>query len=136
MAKLRHLAIASRDPDATAQFYMDVFGFSKLRTTERPTHYGHILRDGTINLAILKFKTDGAAGIERGAGYSGLHHIGFEVEDVTAAAARVTAAAGSPRTDIDEALGIRADDVRKGELKYAGPDGVLFDLGEPGFWQL
>jgi catechol 2,3-dioxygenase-like lactoylglutathione lyase family enzyme len=136
MAKLRHVAIATQDPDATAQFYMDAFGMVKLRTTERPTHYGHILSDGTINLAILKFKTDGAAGTERGTGYSGLHHIGFEVEDVTEAAGKVAAAAGRPRTDIDEALGIRADAARKGELKYAGPDGVVFDLGEPGFWQV
>ena len=24
----------------------------------------------------------------------------------------------------------------KGEFKYAGPDGVIFDLSQPGVWQL
>ena len=66
MAKLRHLAIATDDPDATAQFYVDVFEFTRLRTAQGKTYHGHILSDGTINLAILKFETDEAAGVEFG----------------------------------------------------------------------
>jgi catechol 2,3-dioxygenase-like lactoylglutathione lyase family enzyme len=135
VAKLRHLAIASQDPDTSARFFTEAFGFQKLRTTDRPTHYGHILTDGTINLAILKFRTDGAAGVELGTGFTGLHHIGFEVEDADTAAEKVLAAGGRSRKDIDAALGVRTNGDRKGELKYSGPDGVLFDLGEPGFWR-
>ena len=58
MAKLRHLAIATDDPDRTAQFYIDVFEFQKIREAEGKWGYGHILSDGTINLAILRFTTD------------------------------------------------------------------------------
>ena len=136
MAKLRHLAIATEDPDRTAQFYIDVLEFKKVRAAEGKWGHGHILSDGTINLAILKFVTDEAAGVERGVGFRGLHHIGFEVDDVEGTAQRVEAAGANARTDIDEALGIAHDGPIKGEFKYEGPDGVVFDLSQPGVWQL
>ncbi|HUP73671.1 MAG TPA: VOC family protein [Acidimicrobiales bacterium] len=136
MAKLRHLAIATDDPDRTAQFYIDVLEFKKVRAAEGKWGHGHILSDGTINLAILKFVTDEAAGVERGMGFRGLHHIGFEVDDVEGTAQRVEAAGANARTDIDEALGIPHDGPIKGEFKYEGPDGVVFDLSQPGVWQL
>jgi len=136
MAKLRHLAIATDDPDRTAQFYVDVFDFKRLREAKGVWGHGHILSDGTINLAILKFVTDAAAGAEKGKGFRGLHHIGFEVDDVDGAAQRVEAAGANARADIDEALGIPHDGPIKGEFKYEGPDGVVFDLSQPGVWQL
>ena len=136
MAKLRHLAIATDDPDRTAQFYIDVLEFKKVRAAEGKWGHGHILSDGTINLAILKFVTDEAAGVEKGMGFRGLHHIGFEVDDVEGTAQRVEAAGANARTDIDEALGIPHDGPIKGEFKYEGPDGVVFDLSQPGVWQL
>lgn len=136
MAKLRHLAIATDDPDRTAQFYIDTFEFTKVRSAEGIWGHGQILTDGTINLAILKFITDEAAGVERGVGYRGLHHIGFEVDDIDAVASRVEAAGCRAREDIDTALGIPHDGPIKGEFKYEGPDGVVFDLSQPGVWQL
>lgn len=135
MAKLRHLAVATHDPDATAKFYMDVFDFTHLRSAEGAWGHGHILTDGTINLAVLQFVTDAAAGAEKGVGYVGLHHIGFEVDDVDEAMGRVEGAGARSRDDISHALGIPDDAPIKGEFKYEGPDGVVFDLGEPGFWQ-
>jgi len=134
MAKLRHLAIASVDPDTTAQFYVDVFGFERLRVAKGETYYGHILSDGTMNLAILRFDTDAAAGAERGQSFVGLHHIGFEVDDVEDAARKVTAAGAIARHDINDALGLDTSMHVKGEFKFSGPDGVVFDLSEPGIW--
>lgn len=136
MAKLRHLAIATDDPDRTAQFYVDTFEFRRIREASGEWGYGHILSDGTINLAILRFTTDAAAGIEKGQAYRGLHHIGFEVDDVDATAQRVADAGCSARNDIDAALGITHDGPFKGEFKFEGPDGVVFDLSPPGVWQL
>ena len=136
MAKLRHLAIATDDPDRTAQFYVDTFEMRRVRSARGQWGWGHILSDGTINLAVLCFATDAAAGVERGTGYRGLHHIGFEVDDVEAAATRVEAAGCPARTDINDALGIPHDGPIKGEFKYEGPDGVVFDLSPPGVWQI
>ncbi len=136
MAKLRHLAIATDDPERTAQFYVDAFDFVKVRDASGVWGHGQILSDGTINLAILNFATDEAAGVEKGTGYRGLHHIGFEVDDVDGAAERVSTAGCRARTDIDDALGIPKHGPIKGEFKYEGPDGVVFDLSQPGIWQL
>jgi catechol 2,3-dioxygenase-like lactoylglutathione lyase family enzyme len=136
VAKLRHLAIATDDPDRTAQFYIDTFEFARVRTVTGVWGRGHILSDGTINVAILKFATDEAAGVEKGISYRGLHHIGFEVDDIEGLAERVSAAGCRPRSDIDAALGIPHDGPIKGEFKYEGPDGVVFDLSEPGIWEL
>jgi len=136
MASLRHLAIATQDPDTTAQFYMDAFDFKPVRRASGAWGYGHILTDGTLNLAILRFTSDAAAGVERGSSYSGLHHLGFEVDDIEASAERVEKAGGRPRQDINDGLGLKADGPVHGEFKFEGPDGVIFDLGEQGFWQL
>jgi methylmalonyl-CoA/ethylmalonyl-CoA epimerase len=136
VAKLRHLAISTQDPDRTAQFYVDAFEFREVRAVEGPWGRGRILSDGTINLAILHFITDEAAGVERGRDYVGLHHIGFEIDDVETAARRVSELGARSRGDIDDALGLRHDGPVKGEFKYEGPDGVVFDLSQPGVWQL
>ena len=62
MGKLRHFAMSVPDPWKTAEFYMEVFGFEKVQTVQGKWGYGHMLGDGTISLAILRFDTDVAAG--------------------------------------------------------------------------
>src|SRR5438874_8632406 len=79
MAKLRHLAIACKDPDAMADFYMKAFDFKNVRTSDGPLAYGHHLSDGTIDLAILRFKT---YQIGKGTDDTGLHQFGILVEDL------------------------------------------------------
>ena len=137
MAKLRHIAVATQDADRSAEFFMKAFGFRKVRRVDGSAVCGHILTDGTINLAILDFKTDEAAGKELGRKYSGLHHLGFEVENIEAATEQVVSANGTVRADINAALGIGRDDAEhhSGEFKFGGPDGLIFDLAEPGFWK-
>ena len=82
MAKLRHIAIATQNAEETAKFYVEVFGMTQLSSIETPIVSGAFLTDGTINLAILDFKNDQVAGAERGKNWSGIHHIGFEVENL------------------------------------------------------
>ncbi len=135
MAKLRHIALATEDPDATAQFYVDVFGFDRVRQTTGEWGYGHILTDGTINMAVLRFTDPAAAGVEKGAAFVGLHHLGIEVDDIEGTVGRVKAAGGVERPDINEALGVKHTTETRGELKFEGPNGVIFDLGLPGFWK-
>jgi catechol 2,3-dioxygenase-like lactoylglutathione lyase family enzyme len=122
MAKLRHLAIACKDPDAMADFYIKAFDFKNVRTSDGPLAYGHHLSDGTIDLAILRFKTDQ---IGRGMDYTGLHHFGILVEDLDNAAKRVETHGGTHYMDQSD-----AERVGGFEVKMYGPEGVLFDIAE------
>ena len=135
MAKIKHIAIATQDVEATARFYIEVFGLEEVGKVDSPNASGYYLSDGNINLAILNFKNDQVAGPEYGTGYSGIHHIGFEVESLEEMAARLEKAGSSPREEINRALGIGMDGPRHAnvEVKYSGPDGVIFDVSETGW---
>lgn len=133
MAKLRHLAVTTHDPDATASFYVDSFDLTRVSSFHAWWGRGHVLTDGTISVSILEYFDSAAAGAERGASFVGLHHIGFEVDDVDACSRRVHAAGARARHDISDALGIPDDASIK---EFEGPDGVVFDLGGQGVWTL
>ena len=135
MAKLRHIAIATQNAEETAQFYVDAFGLSKISSINTPIVSGCFLTDGTINLAILDFKNDEVAGTERGKDWTGIHHIGFEVESLEEIAEKLAAAGGTPRDDINQALGIGLGSGQHGnaEVRYSGPDGVTFDVSQMGW---
>ena len=135
MAKLRHIAIATQDEDATAKFYIDVFGMTEVGKIDIPIVSGYFLSDGTINLAILHFKNDQIAGAERGKEWSGIHHFGFEVENVEETMQKLAAAGASPREDINQVLGMGREGSRHGnaEIRYSGPDGVMFDISRTGW---
>jgi glyoxylase I family protein len=135
MAKIKHIALSTQDPDTTAKFYMDVFGLKQVGRIDNPNTTGYYLTDGDLNLAILKFKNDAVAGVERGKDWSGIHHFGFQVESLEDITERL-AAAGSPRRDdINTALGVGHGDKRYAnvEVKYIGPDGVTVDVSESGW---
>ena len=135
MPKIKHIAISTQDVDTTAKFYMDVFGMKEIAKLDGPGAKGYYLSDGDLNLAILNFKSDAVAGVERGKGWSGIHHIGFQVESLEAIAERLAAAGSEPRTDVNEALGVGHGRRTGGnvEVKYSGPDGVMLDVSETGW---
>ena len=135
MAQIKHIAIATQDSKKTAQFYQEVFGMRQVAEIDGPTARGFFLSDGKINMAILDFKSDEAAGAERGVDYSGIHHIGFEVESLEEIAKKMEAAMAEPRDDINQALSIGMGQHRKAnvEVKYSGPDGVIIDVSETGW---
>lgn len=135
MARIKHIAIATQDVETTARFYIDVLGLEEVGKVNSPNASGYYLSDGHINLAILNFKNDDVAGPEYGTGYSGIHHIGFEVDDLKEQAAKLEAAGSGPREEINRALGIGMDTHRTAnvEVKYAAPDGVIIDISETGW---
>ena len=121
MAKLRHLAIACKDPDAMADFYIKAFDFKLVSSNDGTLAYGHHISDGTIDLAILRFKSDQ---IGKGMNYTGLHHFGILVENVDEAQKVVEALGGKHYLDT-------TDQGPGGfEIKMYGPEGVLFDVAE------
>jgi catechol 2,3-dioxygenase-like lactoylglutathione lyase family enzyme len=135
MAKIKHIAISTQDVEATAKFYIDVFGLEVAGKVDSPGASGYYLSDGDLNLAILHFKNDVVAGAERGAAYSGIHHIGFQVESLSDISGKLSAAGSAPRDDVNQALGV-GHGVRTGgnvEVKYSGPDGVMVDVSETGW---
>ena len=135
MPKIKHIALSTQDVDGTAKFYMDVFGMKEIAKLDGPGAKGYYLSDGDLNLAILNFKNDAVAGVERGKDWSGIHHIGFQVESLEAIAERLTSAGSVPRDDINQALGVGHGTHRTAnvEVKYIGPDGVTVDVSETGW---
>jgi len=135
MAKIKHIALSTQDPDATARFYIDVFGMKQIGRIDSPSARGYYLSDGDLNLAILNFKNDAAAGAERGKEWSGIHHIGFQVESLEAITDRLAAAGSERREDINQALGLDPSRPRHTnvEVKYKGPDNVVLDVSETGW---
>jgi glyoxylase I family protein len=137
MAKIKHIALSTQDPEKTAKYYMDVFGLKQVGRVNSPGATGFYLTDGDINLAILKFKNDAVAGVERGKDWSGLHHFGFQVDSMEDTVERL-AAAGSPRRDdVNQALELgHGGERRYGgnvEVKYSAPDGIMVDVSESGW---
>ncbi len=118
MAKLRHIAVTVPDMEEAATFYEKTFGM------ERVFESGIVimLSDGTISLAILKFKTDEQAGDERGKNFHGLHHMGFVVDDIAESSEAIEENGGKYH--------MRLPDSAEGatEIKFRDPNGVVFDI--------
>jgi catechol 2,3-dioxygenase-like lactoylglutathione lyase family enzyme len=135
MAKIKHIALSTQDPEKTAKFYVDVFGMKQIGRVDHPAVSGFFLTDGDLNLAVLKFKNDAVAGVERGKDFSGIHHIGFQVDSLEEIAERLAAAGSARRDDVNDALGVGQSEKRYAnvEVKYSGPDGVMVDVSETGW---
>jgi catechol 2,3-dioxygenase-like lactoylglutathione lyase family enzyme len=135
MAKIKHIAIATQDPEKTAQFYKEVFGLREIAKIDSPGASGFHLTDGDINFAVLKFKNDATAGVPQGKDYTGLHHIGFEVDSIEAIDKKLSAAGAPIRDDINDALGLGKNQPShvNAEVKYSAPDGVIIDISETGW---
>ena len=135
MAKIKHIAIATQDPEKTAQFYKEVFGLKEIAKINSPGATGFHLTDGDINFAVLKFKNDQTAGVPQGKSYSGLHHIGFEVHSIEAVDKKLADAGAPIRDDINQALGLGRNLAShvNAEVKYSAPDGVIIDISETGW---
>ena len=132
MARIKHIALTTQNPEKVAAFYKAAFGLEEIRRSPSGAVF---LTDGYINLAILNWKTDEDADVgANGANYSGIHHIGFEVEDLNDACANLEKVQGqrlSQKEGLDRAMGPRGP--RNFEMKWAGPDGVVMDISHTGW---
>jgi catechol 2,3-dioxygenase-like lactoylglutathione lyase family enzyme len=135
MAKIRHIALTSADPGKLADFYKDVFGMTEVRRNPNGQVF---LTDGYINVALLNFKTpsDEDPG-PNGGYYSGMHHIGFQVDDIEATAEKLDNAGGSrlTRTTMAGTGGLfgYGPGPSNAEVKFSGPDGVVLDMSVSGW---
>ena len=134
MPKIKHIALSTQDVEGTARFYIEVFGMKEVGKIDDPGTRGCFLTDGDINLAILNFKNDTAAGVERGKAWSGIHHIGFQVQSLDAIGERLAQAGSQRREDVERALGVSGRQAHGNvEVKYTGPDAVMLDVSETGW---
>jgi catechol 2,3-dioxygenase-like lactoylglutathione lyase family enzyme len=132
VARIKHIAIRTPDPEKTAAFYKDVFGLKEVGLGRN----GCYLSDGHINLAILRCRNEGTDESPRDvSGYAGIHHLGFVVDDVEETSQKLEAAgakAMTSRTDVPHST--TAGDARSYyEIKYRGPDAQEMDITETGW---
>jgi catechol 2,3-dioxygenase-like lactoylglutathione lyase family enzyme len=121
MAKLRHIALHTPDPEKTAEFYKRVFDMVEVGRTDSPSAEGIFLSDGTINLSVVRYKTEEVADRGDGLGSAfGLHHFGFWVENEDDTRRKLKEAGAAYRFTVD-----REDFF---EEKYKGPDAVMIDI--------
>jgi len=128
MAKLRHIAIAVADPEATAAFFEAAFGMWRAGDAMR----GVYLTDGVMNVALLNFGDEVVAGHEDRRNVKGLIHFGMWVDDLESSEAAIVAAGGSYLTGRQEAE--QSNPNVYYEVKYKSPEGIVFDITQTG-WQ-
>src|SRR5215472_10273680 len=132
MPRIKHIALTTKEPAKVAAFYKDAFGMEEIR---RAPNGAVFLTDGYINLAILHRKTEKSADVgPNGPNYSGIHHFGFEVDDLAEASEKLEKVQGERLTQkegLDTAMAPRGP--RNFEMKWAGPDGVVLDVSHTGW---
>jgi catechol 2,3-dioxygenase-like lactoylglutathione lyase family enzyme len=138
MARIKHIALVTDDPAKTAEFYKQHFGLTELyRRPSGTGEKGVWLSDGYIYFAILKYGTADAPKLGPGQSSElrGIHHIGFQVDDIEATERQLKQAGVKPvpmergerppREPTQEMVGVN--------LKYLGPDEVHFDVRQRGW---
>jgi catechol-2,3-dioxygenase len=117
MAKLRHLAILTHQPEKLAEFYKKVFEMKEMHRTKNGSFH---LSDGEVNLAILNANDPKEPGHR-----PGLYHFGFHVEDHADIARRIKEVypEGAPKSR----------EATYAELRGTDPDGNLFDISTIGW---
>jgi catechol 2,3-dioxygenase-like lactoylglutathione lyase family enzyme len=130
MPRIKHIALTTKEPAKVAAFYKEAFGMRELR---RSPNGAVFLSDGYINLAILNYKTEKDADVgAHGPNFDGIHHIGFEVEDLDEAVERLERAEAQQLTE-KGAPDVAMGGTRNFEMKWSGPDGVVIDISHTGW---
>ena len=132
MARIRHIALTTENPSKTAAFYKEAFGLTEVRRSSRGAVF---LTDGHINLAVLNLKDNSSADVgAHGENFTGIHHFGFEVDDLDNAGEQIKIANGKALTDKDHVDAQMASGMRANvEMKFSGPDGVVIDISQTGW---
>ena len=138
MARIKHIALVTDDPAQTAEFYKQHFGLTELYRRPKDTgEKGVWLSDGYIYFAILKYGEGNAPRLGPGqsSDLRGIHHIGFQVDDLEATEKALKAAkvAPVPMPDYDRPPRESMGEGGGVNLKYLGPDAVQFDVRERGW---
>ena len=114
MAKIRHLAIKTKNPERLACFYEDVFGMKRIHDEKGGAIY---MSDGYLTLALLRNRGEATP--------SGINHFGFHVDNIEDVEDRLK--------KFDEPLEQRPANRPFAEYRAMDPDGNLFDVSVHGY---
>jgi len=117
MAKLRHLALLTRQPAKMADYYKRVFDMKEMYKTKNGSVH---LSDGEVNLAILNANDPKEPGHP-----DGLYHFGFHVDDSQETAKRIK--------EIHPAGAPKEREATYAEGRGCDPDGNLIDISSTGW---
>jgi methylmalonyl-CoA/ethylmalonyl-CoA epimerase len=126
MAKLRHIAMSVPAPAAAAKFYCDTFEMEIVGETDSPLASGLYLSDGTVCLALLRYKADEWAGMDKDARC--INHIGFWVDDLEKQAETIQRYGGK----FFRALPLEKESLYY-EMKFRDPNGIILDISHNGW---
>ena len=124
MARIKQIALITDDVEKTVAFFTEFFGLKQVGEY-KPAHKHEVyLTDGYINFAITEPKTVEATDeVEGGLTFSGLHHVGFEVDDVEETCQK-----------LDQARVHRIPKDDPHHIKYHGPNKMIVEIKETGHW--
>jgi catechol 2,3-dioxygenase-like lactoylglutathione lyase family enzyme len=136
MAFIRHIAITTDDPVATADFYKKYFGMKELYRQPKQTGTSGVwLSDGYIYFAVLKDSECPKIGPGQSSDRPGIHHIGFLVDDEEEMAKRLQAdhvklvrERGEPEAAHANASRPMTDHTPTKNWKFLGPNDIHFDV--------
>jgi catechol 2,3-dioxygenase-like lactoylglutathione lyase family enzyme len=116
MARIRHIALLTKDTEKLAEFYRASFGLKEVARSGEGGEHGRAiyLSDGHINLAILPARNR----------REGIYHFGMEVEDVKGATQTALAAGATGGT------AELPRDGRYAETFVLDPVGTRIDLSQ------
>lgn len=123
-AKLRHIAIAVKNPEKAAKFFEEAFGMTRAGSAQR----GVYMTDGVMNVALLDFGDEPTPGFEDQPDYEGIIHFGMWVDNTEETDRKIKAAGGAWMTGRFE----KSPDVFY-EVKYKTPEGIVFDVTANGW---
>ncbi|HKQ27166.1 MAG TPA: VOC family protein [Burkholderiales bacterium] len=126
-ARIRHIALVVKDLEATADFYEKALGLKRSEMSEGPTAKRIYLSDGHVNLALLQYKGETGSGLKNPSDFVGVHHFGFQVDDLEKQQKQIEQAGGNFFFD----LGKPEDDDF--ERKFKDPNGIIFDINWKGW---
>jgi hypothetical protein len=85
------------------------------------------MSDGEVNLALLQYKSEVGSGVSKG--FVGIHHFGFQCDDLPKQQKKIEQAGGEFFFDLGE------PEDEGFERKFKDPNGIIFDINWKG-WQL
>jgi catechol 2,3-dioxygenase-like lactoylglutathione lyase family enzyme len=115
MARIRHLAIKTADPERLGKFYAKAFD---MEIIHRAPNGGVFLTDGYLTLALLRSRPGDIP--------PGINHFGFQVDDTRAVCETIEG------MNLPTPLA-RPSTRPYAELRGIDPDGNLFDISEHGY---